>query len=299
MNCPPSLVSFLFGLLVLAGCQPRAGNERASSRFPLRYSLGSIDPRFGIGREQFLTLIRRAERTWEEPLGLVLFEYDPTSDFTVNLVFDHRQQRTLDARAAKTGLDERERSIRSLMEEYNAHSNREASLRQTYEDRLASFTRRLELYNRMVADWNRKGGAPQEEFARLNEEKRSIETYRAELDKALNELNTAMDRLNSLAEAINDIAREYNLDVALFNGRYVESREFEQGAFDGRQITVHQFNDESDLTVALIHEFGHALGFQHVDSPEAIMYRRLGQQNLQDIRLTKGDLDLLKEKFDH
>lgn len=256
-----------------------------------------MDSRFGIDRERFLTLVRRAEQTWEDPLGLTLFDYDPTSDFTVNLVFDHRQQRTLEAREAREGLDEQNRSIQDLLNEYNSASHQHASLASAYESRSGSFTTRLDAYNRKVADWNRRGGAPPDEFKRLNAEKASIEDQRTEVDRALQEVNAAADRLNTLAADINRLADRYNIEVALFNGRFVESREFEQGQYNGRQITVYQFQDESDLTVALIHEFGHALGFEHVDVPESIMYRRLERQDLRDIRLTDPDLNLLREKF--
>lgn len=286
-------------LLVFAGCQSgtRETERGAPAGYPIRYSIGSVDPRFGIDRENFLSVVRRAEQTWEEPLGLSLFEYDPTSDFTVNLVFDHRQQRTLEAREARAGLDEQNRSIQSLLDEYNSISLQHASLKSAYESRLGSFTTRLDAYNRRVAEWNNKGGAPQEEFERLNTEKAAIEVQRGEVDRSMREVNSAADRLNSLAATVNGLADRYNLDVALFNGRFVESREFEQGQYDGQQIAVYQFHDESDLTVALIHEFGHALGFEHVDTPESIMHRRLERQDMQNIRLTEPDLLLLRGKF--
>lgn len=285
--------------LALIGCQSgtRDVERGAPAGYPIRYSIGSVDPRFGMDRERFLTLVRRAEQTWEEPLGLSLFEYDPTSEFTVNLVFDHRQERTLEARKARTGLDEQNRSIQSLLDEYNSVSHQHSSLKSGYESRLGSFTTRLDAYNRRVAEWNNKGGAPPDEYERLNAEKAAIEAQRGEVDRSMRDVNAAADRLNTLAATINGLADRYNIEVALFNGRFVESREFEQGQYDGQRIAVYQFHEESDLTVALIHEFGHALGFEHVDTPESIMNRRLERQDLQNIRLTEPDLLLLRGKF--
>jgi hypothetical protein len=101
------------------------------SGYPLRYSIGSIDPRYGIEREWFLTLVRKAESTWEKPFGIALFEYNPTAEFSVSLVFDHRQQETFDAKEAKAGLDAQERSIRSLMQEYNFGSEKHAQRMRT------------------------------------------------------------------------------------------------------------------------------------------------------------------------
>jgi hypothetical protein len=289
---------FIFGIvLVCGGCQPGGSRLNVPSSYPIKYTVGEVDPRFGITRERFLTLAREAEAKWEEPLGTPLFEFDPTSNFLVNLTFDERQQRTLDAHQAKAALDDRENSIRSLMSEYNMAGDEQLRFKRRYESELAVFTERLDRHNASVADWNRKGGAPQDEFAKLREEEKRIETLRQALDKALTSLNDAVSRQNALAQQVNSLADQFNLDVSLYNGRFVESREFEQGLYDGKGITVYQFTEESDLRVALMHEFGHALGFDHVGTPEAIMYRRLEKQEMQNPRLTEDDLDLLKNKF--
>ncbi|MEX2191689.1 MAG: matrixin family metalloprotease [Bacteroidota bacterium] len=279
------------------GCQPDSSRLSVPSSYPIKYSVGEVDPRFGISRERFLTLVRESEEKWEEPLGVSLFEYDPTSDFLVNLTFDHRQQRTLDARQAKAALDDRETSIQSLMSEYNRVGEEHLRLKRRYETELSAFTQRLDRHNASVANWNRKGGAPPEEFEKLKEEEKRVAEAKLLLDGTLASLNDAVNLQNTLAQRVNALADEFNLDVNLYNGRFVESREFEQGQYDGKGITVFQFTEESDLRVALMHEFGHALGFGHVETPEAIMHRRLEKQEMQNPVLTEDDLDLLKSKF--
>ena len=283
--------------LMYFACQPGGSRLTIPTSFPIKYTVGEVDSRFGITRERFLTLAREADAKWEEPLGTILFEYDPTSNFLVNLTFDERQQRTLDARQAKAELDNREQSIRSLMSEYNLAGDEQLRLKTRYESELASFNERLDRHNATAAEWNRKGGAPRNEFAKLKEEKKQIETMRRALDRSMASLNEAVNRQNALAQKVNSLADQFNLDVSLYNGRFVESREFEQGLYDGKGITVYQFTEESDLRVALMHEFGHALGFDHVDTPEAIMCRRLEKQEMQNPELTEDDLELLKGKF--
>lgn len=283
--------------LIQFACQPGGSRLAIPASFPIKYTVGEVDSRFGITRERFLTLVREAEAKWEEPLGTIFFEYDPTSNFSVNLTFDERQQRTLDARQAKAELDNREQSIRSLMSEYNMAGDEQLRLKTRYESELAAFTERLDRHNANAAEWNRKGGAPPDEFAKLKEEEKQIETMRRSLDRSMASLNDAVNRQNALAQKVNSLADQFNLHVSLYNGRFVESREFEQGLFDGKGITVYQFTEESDLRVALMHEFGHALGFEHLGTPEAIMYRRLEKQNMQNPGLTEDDLELLKGKF--
>ena len=282
---------------IYLGCQPGGSRLNVPSSYPMKYTVGEVDPRFGISRERFLTLVREAETKWEESAGTSFFEYDPTSNFFVNLTFDERQERTLEARQAKATLNDRESSIRSLMAEYNLAGGEQSRLKTRYEAELAAFKERLDRHNTAVGDWNRKGGAPPEEFAKLREEEKRIHEARLALDKTTIDLNEAVSRQNALAEKVNSLADQFNLDVSLYNGRFVESREFEQGLYDGKGITVYQFTEESDLRVALMHEFGHALGFEHVETPEAIMHRRLEKQDIQNPALTDDDLRLLKEKF--
>jgi predicted Zn-dependent protease len=66
--------------------------------------------------------------------------------------------------------------------------------------------------------------------------------------------------------------------------------------YDGKAINIYEFDKEEDLKLALVHEFGHAIGLGHVDNPKAIMYRKLAVQDMNTIHLTSDDLNLLLAK---
>jgi predicted Zn-dependent protease len=44
----------------------------------------------------------------------------------------------------------------------------------------------------------------------------------------------------------------------------------------------------------LAHELGHTLGLGHVDNPTAVMHYLMGEQNIDDLTLTRDDIDALR-----
>jgi len=155
----------------------------------------------------------------------------------------------------------------------------------------------MDEYNVRVARWNEGRKDSESEYQYLQTRKKELEDEQASVNKKMEELNVKGEELNKLAEGLNAFAKKINVDVENFNGKYVQSRDFEKGVFDGSAINIYEFEKENDLRITLIHEFGHALGIGHAENPKAIMYRKLAMQDLSDIRLTADDLDLLREKL--
>jgi len=288
---------------LLAGCQgppPRGGNEspeRIASEFPLHYSLGSFDRRFGITKERFLGIASEAKMMWESAAGRPLFVYDSGAAFRLNLIYDERQERTDEAKRARMKIDSRGKSYDMLVWQHDKMTERVTAAQSAYETDAADFGRTMDDYNTRIARWNDAGGAPPAEFEKLQTEKRRLEERGAALERRRTAINDEVSELNDLTAEINALVAENHFEVTLYNGKFVEGREFEQGVYDGRGINIYQFGSEADLRMALIHEFGHALGFEHVDDPAAIMYYRLELQDREHPRLSAADLALLKRKF--
>ncbi len=287
----------------LGACQGPPSRDAAEDagngprQFPLHYSLGSFDRRFGIPPDRFLEIAKEAKAVWEASAGRPLFMFDSAAAFSLNLIYDERQERTDEAKRAKAKIDSRGRSYDMLVWQHDKMTERVTAAQDSYEKDAAEFKRSMDDYNGRIGRWNQAGGAPAGEFEKLGAEKSRLEERGRELERRRLAINDQVTELNDVVSEINKLVAENHLEVTMYNGKFVEGREFEQGVYDGRGINIYQFGSPAELRMALIHEFGHALGFDHVDDPEAIMYYRFEKQDREHPRLTEADLALVRKKF--
>ncbi len=264
--------------------------------FPVNYSLGQFDERFGISRERFLQIAEEAKKVWEDAAGKRLFHLFPDGAMKINLIFDWRQERLLEAKKAKAVIDETGKSFDQMQSDYNEQGRVLDQYRRSYEESAQTYKIHLDEYNLRVARWNESREHSDSEYNALQSAKKEIEDEQNAIEKKRIEMNTRGEDFNKLGEKLTGMARNHNVDVENFNGTFVQSRDFEKGLFDGKAINIYEFEKEDDLKIALVHEFGHAIGLGHVDNPKAIMYRKLAVQDMTTIRLTSDDLNLLLAK---
>lgn len=257
------------------------GQLNLSCDVPIRYRIGTIDPRFKIEPEEAMRLLRGAEAVWEEALGAELFVYDENGKLPVNFIFDERQKRSNEEDKLREDLEIKEGMSESVAEQYDALIDEFETLKKQYESRTVTYEKNLKEYNDEVSDWNNQGGAPEDVRKDLEGRAAKLKKEQAELEVFGKRLNGIIDELNRIGARGNSLITDYNTTVEEYNDRFGHTDEFAQGDYTPTAINIYEFDSEEELVIVLAHELGHALGIGHIEGDGSIMYHNMGEQSLE------------------
>jgi hypothetical protein len=109
---------------------------------PIKYSIGIVDHGIDISVTDFQKTILQAEDIWEKPIGRNLFQYDPQSEFKINLIYDERQARTEESQKLENNLETLDNSHEAIISQYE-------NLNSTYK-------KRMDAYNKAAADYEKR-----------------------------------------------------------------------------------------------------------------------------------------------
>lgn len=231
---------------------------------PQSYKIGSIDDRFGIEKDGLLKSVQIAAGKWSDEQGKDLFVYDPDNgDLTINLVYDDRQALTSQIGDLHDKLQTEKDNIDPQIAEF--------------EKRVQDFKGRIASLNEKISYWNSRGGAPEGEFDKLYSEQQALKSEQADLDAMAERLNRSTNEYNTQVGELNKTVNTFNSAIKVRP---------EEGLYNGKDntITIYFMADSKELLHTLTHEFGHALGIDHLSNPNAIMYYQ-----------TNNQLDLVQE----
>lgn len=259
-------------LLMLGGVSWWLSNKVTPCQLPIHYSIANADSRFKITSSEVQAVAKEAETRWESALGKDYFQFDPNGNLKINLIYDERQARIDELNRQSELLGVSAQSIES----YNSKLQ---SLVNNYANELNS-------YNQRVAEWNAKGGAPEDIFNQLEAERKSLDERRNSINQLAGSVNSQIDEHNS---NLNNFRNEINAG---------KNKLITQGLYypDKNQIDIFTFYNKTELRLVLMHEMGHATGFtDHTASEVSIMYPVLEKQTIDDPKPLAQDISAVLE----
>lgn len=266
-------------------------------RQPIVYSIGSFDNRFNVSQQTFLSDLAAAAKIWNDAAGKTLFTYQSNGWLKVNLIYDERQQSTQKLAGLGIVIDDTKASYDSLKAKYDTLLADYNSKKAAYDAAVKQYQKDLSAYNAAVASANARGGASPGEYARLQQERASLDAELQNVNTLQTALNAEADSVNTIGNALNTLGTTLNADVQKYNNSPTTGEAFTEGEYQSSlfssEVDIYQFDNNTKLIRVLAHELGHALGLDHVSDPKAIMYYLNSGTNE---AVTAADRDALQKR---
>ncbi|MDD5098664.1 MAG: matrixin family metalloprotease [Candidatus Pacebacteria bacterium] len=262
---------------------------------PIEYSIGSFDDKFGISQDLLLTALKEAEDLWEKPSGRDLFNYSSSGKLKVNLVYDYRQESTSNLNDIDQNLAEGNIQYNHLNNEYKNYLNEHNIKIVELNNLIASYDEKTRIYEAEINKWNKKQESSSK-YEELVMQKQELERLATQIEGLEAEANNMIPQINQLAEQLNDLAKKLNINVEEYNATSGTMEErFEQGNYIAstriKEINIYQFDDYKKLVLVLAHELGHAIGIDHINNADDIMY---GINTGKDQKITNDAMNALE-----
>lgn len=270
-------ILFIVGIVLLI--KYTTADEQLQTMFagpceqPVEYTIGHVSPTYQLRESTLKNILSDVDQAWSAAADKDLFRYSEDADIKVNIIYDE-QQRFLDKeKTISSRIALEKRSYKNAEEEL-------VELKERYKQKKKEYDRAVKEYDEMM---EKPAGRVQNDITRQAHE----------IDQTRQELNDIARRINEKVEVVNRISNRINKMVANYNADFDTTREYNQGDYQknmaDESINIYSYRDLDELRLVLAHEMGHALGLQHVENSESIMYYLIKDQLSDSLAFSEQD----------
>jgi uncharacterized protein YjaZ len=234
---------------------------------PVTYYLGTIDERFGVSREEALTVLDNAAAFFSPHVRL-----DPLGDVRVDFVYTQTQKAYEEIDALKRAGQFTEDKKQALADSHKQF----AILAEQYKRKARRYEEKVLALNTLIQTTGLDGSHKRSLDLDIDHERTLLEKERTSLEAEAKNLREIQNRLNAQSASLNSSIENLNESIRSSQERYGRGLSYDNaGLYEynekGRTITVFLHKDPEQLTALIAHELGHALGLQHVTDKHSLM----------------------------
>lgn len=285
----------VLALVALALSSPASAQiSPGKCRAPVAWRIGVVDREFGIAPQKLHRMARAAALRWNHVIGRVVFIDRPNARFTINLRYGLSQETAetikdlhADAAHRKAMLDDMTSVMDKLVHQHNIDSARYSAKVDAFNRNAERFVARSKqhLSNRARRQLRDEHDVLDKHQTALNEDKKRLDGTRSQIETLRYEIKTRVMRHNNTVTAANRTLNSLPDDARKIGVTHINGPR--------SKIDLLQYYDDDKLYATLLHEFGHALGLEHISDPRAIMYSTQHAKTAKD--LTANDIKALRK----
>lgn len=281
---------------------------RKPCNLPIYYYIDNFDNRFNINKDEFIKLLEKSADIWNQTQKDKLLIYDEKTaksisnysryKLPINLIYDKRQETTNSLKVIDTDIE-------SNKEDYNSNKSDYEQIKIEYDNKkiflqnlITQYETSKIAYEQEIINLNKNyKNISQAKYNEIEQKRLSLNKQVTEINKLNNELNLIVSKLNTKATELNSLNKDINSQINKYNKlSQTNGPEFQEGEYiidkEGQRINVYEFKDLTTLQRVLSHEFGHALGIDHVEGQDSIMNAynnsRVTSLSIQDLSALKA-----------